>query len=182
MPLERGFGRSLLVIIGSTCTIVVLAFLSLLVTSDGLTLEQRSIVNDAIAVVEKGGFDRDTTVLRRLVFFRSSENWWNKYVGHENAYAATNFPFAVVTLYPAFFKVPVDATERASILLHESQHVFGVDEPTALQRVWLGKRRLGWTAEQYSRTRVWRNTREWTKDAAPVLFQCGADQQSDCVE
>ena len=90
--------------------------------------------------------------------------------------------FAVVTLYPAFFRVPVDATERAAILLHESQHVFGVDEPTALQRVWLGKGRLGWTAERYSRTRVWRNTREWTKDAAAVLFQCGPDRQSDCVE
>ena len=182
MAHERGFGHWVLWIIGTTGTIVVLAFLSLLVTSDGLSFDQHRMVNDAIAVVEKGGFDRDTTVLRHVVFFRSSENWWNRYVGHENAYAATNFPFAVVTLYPAFFKVPVDATERASILLHESQHVFGVDEATALQRVWLGKGRLGWTAQNYSRTRVWRNTREWTKDAAPVLFRCGADQQSDCVE
>ena len=182
MPRERGFGHWVLWIIGTTSTIVVLAFLSLLVTSDGLTFDQRRLVNDAIAAVEKGGFDRDTTVLRHVVFFRSSENWWNRYVGHENAYAATNFPFAVVTLYPAFFKTPVDATERASILLHESQHVFGVDEGTALQRVWLAKGRLGWTAQNYSRTRVWRNTREWTKDAAPVLFSCGPDQQSDCVE
>ena len=179
---QRGLGRSLLWIAGTTLAIVVLAFLSLLVTSDGLTDEQRRMVNDAIAVVEKGGFDRDATVLHRLVFFRSSDNWWNEHVGHQNAYAATNFPFAVVTLYPAFFRVPVDATERASILLHEAQHVFGVDESTALQRVWLGKRRLGWTTDRYSRTRVWRNTREWTKDAAAVLFQCGPDRQSDCVE
>jgi hypothetical protein len=178
----RGFGQSLLVIVGATVTIVVLAFLSLLVTSDGLSVDQRQIVSEAIAIVEQGGFDRDATVLRRLVFYRSTENWWNTYVGHENAYAATNFPFAVVTLYPAFFKVPVDATERAAILLHEAQHVFGVDEATALQRVWLGKGRLGWTAQRYGRTRVWRNTREWTKDAAPVLFRCGDDQQSDCVE
>ena len=179
---ERGFGRSLLLIAGTTVTIVVVAFLSLLATSDGLSVDQRDMVNEAVTIVENGGFERDATVLRRVVFYRSTENWWNKYVGHENAYAATNFPFAVVTLYPAFFKVPVDATERASILLHEAQHVFGVDESTALQRVWLGKRRLGWMAERYSRTRVWRNTREWTKDAAPVLFQCGEDRQSDCVE
>src|SRR5262245_9041733 len=108
MAIEWGLGRSLLVILSATFTIVGLAFVSLLATSDGLTSEQRQMVTDAIGVVERGGFTRDTTVLRRMVFFRSSENWWNKYVGHENAYAATNFPFAIVTLYPAFFKVPVD--------------------------------------------------------------------------
>ena len=172
----------MVVILGATFTIVVIAFLSLLVTSDGLTPEQRQMVTEAVGVVERGNFTRDAAVLNHVVFYRSSDNWWNKHVGHQNAYAATNFPFAVVTLYPAFFRVPVDATERAAILLHESQHVFGVDEPTALQRVWLGKGRLGWTAERYSRTRVWRNTREWTKDAAAVLFQCGPDRQSDCVE
>ena len=178
----RGFVRSLLWITSTTLAIVVLAFLSLLITSDGLTSDQQQLVTEAITVVERGGFEQEARVLRRVVFYRSSDNWWNKHVGHQNAYAATNFPFAVVTLYPAFFKFPVDDTERAAILLHESHHVFGADERTALQRVWLDKRRLGWTAQQYSRTRVWRNTREWTKDAAAVLFQCGPDRQSDCVE
>ena len=56
------------------------------------------------------------------------------------------------------------------------------DERPALQRVWLAKRRRGWTAQQYSRPRVWRNTKEWTTGAIPVLFQCGDDQRSDCVE
>ena len=178
----RGFVRSLLWITGTTLTIVVLAFLSLLITSDGLTHEQERTVAEAIAVVEQGGFGREARVLRNVVFYRNSDNWWNKHVGHPNAYAATNFPFAVVTLYHGFFRVSVDATERAAILLHESHHVFGADERTALQRVWLDKRRLGWTAPQYSRTRVWRNTKEWTNGAIPVLFQCGDDQQSDCVE
>ena len=178
----RGFGRSVLWILGTTFTIIVIAFLSLLITSDGLTYEQERAVNEAIVVVERGGFEREATVLRNIVFYRSSDNWWNKHVGHQNAYAATNFPFAVVTLYPAFFKFPVDDTERAAILLHESHHVFGSDERTALQRVWLDKRRLGWTAQRYSRTRVWRNTKEWTNGAIPVLFQCGDDQRSDCVE
>ena len=132
----------MVVILGATFTIVVIAFLSLLVTSDGLTPEQRQMVTEAVGVVERSNFTRDAAVLNHVVFYRSSDNWWNKHVGHQNAYAATNFPFAVVTLYPAFFRVPVDATERAAILLHESQHVFGVDEPTALQRVWLGKGRL----------------------------------------
>ena len=178
----RGFVRSLLLISGTTLTIVVVAFLSLLMTSDGLSEEQQRAVTEAIAVVDRGGFAREVSVLRNVVFFRSSDNWWNSHVGHQNAYAATNFPFAVVTLYPGFFRISVDATERAAILLHESQHVFGADERTALQRVWLDKRRLGWTAPQYNRTRVWRNTKEWTNGAIPVLFQCGDDRQSDCVE
>jgi len=182
MPARRGFWRSLLVIAGATITIVVLSFISLLITSDGLTYEQERMVTEALTVVERGGFAREASVLRNVVFYRSSDNWWNRHVGHQNAYAATNFPFAVVTLYPAFFRYPVDATERAAILLHESHHVFGADERTALQRVWLDKRRLGWTAPQYSRTRVWRNTKEWTNGAIPVLFQCGDDQRSDCVE
>ena len=178
----RGFVRSLLWITGTTVAIVVLAFISLLITSAGLTYEQERLVTEAITVVDQGGFEREAGMLRNVVFYRSSDNWWNKHVGHQNAYAATNFPFAVVTLYPAFFRYPVDATERAAILLHESHHVFGADERTALQRVWLDKRRLGWTAQQYSRTRVWRHTKEWTTGAIPVLFQCGDDQQSDCVE
>ena len=182
MTQPRGFGRSVLWILGTTLTIIVIAFLSLLITSDGLTHEQERTVNEAITVVARGGFEREARMLQNVVFYRSSDNWWNTHVGHQNAYAATNFPFAVITLYPAFFRYPVDATERAAILLHESHHVFGADERTALQRVWLDKRRLGWTAQQYSRTRVWRNTKEWTNGAIPVLFQCGDDQQSDCVE
>jgi hypothetical protein len=179
---RRGFGRSVLWIAGATLTLVVLALVSLLITSEGLTFEQRRVVTEALAVVEQGGFEREATVLRNVVFYRSTDNWWNKHVGHVNAYAATNFPFAVVTLYPAFFRFSVDATERAAMLLHESHHVFGADERMALQRVWLDKQRLGWTAQQYSHTRVWKNTREWTMGAIPALFQCGADEQSDCVE
>ena len=174
--------RSVAWIAGTTLSLVVLAFLSLLATSDGLSREQRQLTTEAIAVIERGGFTQEATTLRHLVFFRSTDNWWNQHVGHQNAYAATNYPFGVVTLYPAFFKFATDPTERAAILLHEVQHVFGADERLALQRVWLEKGRLGWTAERYARTRVWKNTREWTLGAAPGLFQCGLDGQTDCVE
>jgi hypothetical protein len=51
--------------------------------------------------------------------------------GHPTAYAATNFPFGVITIYPTFFKYPVDDIERATILLHESYHLFGDDEKFA---------------------------------------------------
>jgi hypothetical protein len=182
MPSQRGFLRSLRWIALTTLTIVALAFCSLFVTSDPLTRDQQQLVTEAIALVEQGGFGREATVLRRVVSFRSTDNWWNTHVGHQNAYAATNYPFAVVTLYPAFFRFSSDATERAAILLHEVQHVLGSDERLALQRVWLDKKRLGWTAGRYSHTRVWKNTRESTIAAWPGLFQCGIDGQTDCVE
>jgi hypothetical protein len=50
--------------------------------------------------------------VRTVVSYRRTDNWWNQYVGHHAAYAATNFPFGVVTLYPAFFRYAVDDTER----------------------------------------------------------------------
>ena len=182
MPSPRGFLRSLRWIALTTLTIVGLAFCSLFITSDPLTPDQQQRVTEAVALVEQGGFGREATVLRRIVFFRSTDNWWNEHVGHQNAYAATNYPFAVVTLYPAFFRVSSDATERAAILLHEVQHVLGSDERLALQRVWLHKQQLGWTADRYGRTRVWKNTRESTIAAWPGLFQCGIDGQTDCAE
>ena len=67
-------------------------------------------------------------------------------------------------------------------LLHEAQHLLGHGEEMALRYVWLERPRLGWTDERYSRSRVWRNTREWTQQSAPALFVCGADGKSDCVE
>ena len=136
----------------------------------------------AIVVLEQAGFSREAFTLGHVVSYRRTDNWWNWHVGHQTTYAATNFPFGVVTLYPAFFKFPVDDTERATILLHESHHVFGESEEAALQRVWFEKRRLGWTAPQYSHTRVWKNTREWTLTAVPKLFTCGDDRRSDCLE
>lgn len=177
-----GFGRWLLWIGGVTITVLVTAYASLLVTSDSLTSDERRLVNSAIVVLEHAGFTSEATALTRLATFRRTDNWWNRYVGHQTAFAATNFPFGVITLYPAFFRFPVDDTERASILLHEASHLFGGREEEALQRVWESKQRLGWTQARYGGTRVWKNTREWTKGAIPAFFRCGADNDSDCFE
>jgi hypothetical protein len=178
----RSVGRWLLWIAGVTITILGTAYASLLLTSEGLTSDERRVVNGAIVVLEQAGFTRETSALTRLVTFRRTDNWWNRYVGHQTAFAATNFPFGVITLYPAFFRFPVDDTERASILLHEASHLFGGREEEALQRVWESKQRLGWTQARYGGTRVWKNTREWTKGAIPAFFRCGADNDSDCFE
>jgi len=179
---ERGFGRRLLWVFGMTLTLLLVYFMSLLVTSEGLDVNERRTVADAIAVLKKAGFSKETFVLDNLARYRSSDNWWNSYMGHQDAYAATNFPFEVVTLYPGFFTAAVDDIERAAILLHESYHLFGAGEDAALQGVWLEKQRLGWTEEQYSRTKVWKNTKEWTTGSLPGLFRCGTDGHSDCVQ
>jgi len=135
----------------------------------------------AIAVLEHAGFSREVVMLRHFANYRATDNWWNVYLGHQDAYAATNFPLGVMTLYPPFFRVAVDDTERAVILLHESQHLLGAGEDAALERVWRDKLRLGWTADAYEHTRVWRNTREWTAADVPALFRCGRDSASDCA-
>jgi hypothetical protein len=178
----RTFGRWVLWVVGVAVTILATAYTSLLLTSDPLTADEHVVVMEAIRVLDRAGFSSEASALRRFVSFRRTDNWWNGYVGHPTAYAATNFPFAVITIYPTFFKYPVDEVERATILLHESYHLFGDDEKFALQRVWLAKDRLGWTSIRYSHTRVWKNTREWTVNEIPSMFTCGDDGRSDCLE
>ena len=169
-------------ILGVVFTILATAYASLVLTSEPVTMHERQFVIEAIQVLDEKGFSKEASALRRVVSFRRTDNWWNHYVGHQTAYAATNFPFAVITLYPTFFKFPTDDTERATILLHEAYHVFGDDEEFALRRVWLVKERLGWTAIRYGHTRVWKNTREWTVAAVPSMFSCGEDGRQDCFE
>ncbi len=161
--------------------LLLVAYLSLTLTSDPLSFEQRQIVARALRVLGESGFPSDASIFRRLVTFRATDNWWNRWVGHAQAYAATNFPFEVVTLYPDFFTRTVDDVERAVILLHETYHLRGQGEVTAHREVWLLKRHLGWTQEKYGKTRVWNNLNESTRKFAPELFQCGPDRRSDCV-
>lgn len=178
----RGLGQWLLWIAGVTVAILAASYGSLIVTSSGLSGEEKAMTDEAIAVLERTGFSNEAFVLQHVVSFRGTDNWWNGYVGHQSAYAATNYPFFVVTLYGPFFKTATDAVERASILLHESHHVLGDDEDAALRRSWLERTQLGWTSERYGDTRVWKNTREWTMRSLPVLFQCGVDGESDCLQ
>lgn len=179
---NRGIGRRLIWISATTILLLFGFYLSLLLTSEDLGFQQRETVSNAIAVLQQKGFHKQVFVLNHLAKFRATDNWWNGYVGHHDAYAATNFPFEVLTLYPEFFAVAVDDNERAAILLHESYHMFGSGEEAALEGAWREKERLGWTEDRYGQTKVWINTRQLTMAQVPNLFQCGTDGKSDCVQ
>ena len=165
-----------------TCAVVVAWHASLLLTSDAASMSQRIQVRGAVDLIGRKGFEREAFLLRHTACFRTTDNWWNNAVGHGEAYAATNFPFELVTLYPEFFNYPVDDTERAVILLHEARHMSGAGEEEAFASVWRDKTRLGWTRDKYANTRVWKNVSEFTRRYAPRLFTCGEDGRQDCTE
>ena len=177
---KRGFLKRVKWVLGATLILLVIWYVSLIVSADGLQADQREEVQKAIAVLEQHGFNREAFILKHLTVFRGTDNWWNASVGHRDAYAATNFPFEVVTLYPEFFSVPVDDTERASVLLHESCHLMGSGEESALGATWRSKRQLGWTLDRYKQTRLWNATEQLTKAQFPYMFKCGLDGQADC--
>lgn len=161
----------------------ILAFYgSLVVSADRLTLDQQTSVRNAISALEARGFTDEVTYLRRYAVFRSSDNWLNASVDKENAYAATNYPFEIVTLYPAFFKDPIDDTERSVVLLHEARHLQGKDEKDAYEFVWKNRKQLGWTADKYKGTDVFQQVSEHTRQYAPLLFVCDFHVSGDCTE
>jgi hypothetical protein len=165
------------------CVGAILAFyLSLLGSAAALNIDEKSEVRAAIAVLKEHGFENEAFLLENVTAFKSNDNWLNASVAKENAYAATNFPFAIVTLYPDFFAYPSDATERAAILLHESKHLAGADEHDAYEFVWKHRKRLGWTRDKYIRSAVWRNIRQQTRDTVSELFVCDLHEFSDCTE
>jgi hypothetical protein len=165
-----------------TLAVLFLAYISLITTSEPLLHDQEKEVKKAIELMERRGFSKQAFVLGRLVRYRSTDNWWNRHNGHQSAYAATNFPFEVVTLYPQFFDDSVDDVERAAILLHESYHLSGYGEPGAFEGAWRDRFKLGWTREHYEFTPVWVSVKESTLRWAPQLFTCGQDGKSDCTE
>jgi hypothetical protein len=167
-------GQQAIAITIVTLAILLAARTSLILTSEDLDWVQRERVDAAVALLRDRGFDKEAFVLGHVAHYRRSDNWWNRYVGHGEAYAATNFPFEVVTLYPRFFRVAVDDTERAVILLHEAQHLIGHGEDATLVYVWSSKQRIGWTEPRYGATRVWRDAKDWTAQSAPALFACGS--------
>lgn len=121
-------------------------------------------------------------MLRYFTVFRSNDHWLNASVVKENAYAATNFPLEIMTVYPDFFNRPIDDTERAAILLHEARHLKGADEKEAYEFVWRNRKKLGWVKETHGNSNVWRTVRNQTREIVPNLFVCDVNEFADCTE
>lgn len=145
-------------------------------------MEEAAQVRSAIRYLEKRGFAGETLLLNYVTVFRANDNWLNATVAKENAYAATNFPFEIVTVYPDYFTYATDEIERAAILLHEAKHLEGKDEKEAYEFVWQNRKRLGWTSDRYSNSVIWRETRKLTKEYSPALFICEFNDYGDCTE
>jgi len=180
---KRGIVRRLIWILGTTLILLFAWYLSLLASSNRLGYDRQKTVDHAVMVLDQKGFGKEAFVLKHLVAYRDTDNWWNRYVGHRDAYAATNFPFEIITLYPEFFEKTVDDNERAAILLHEACHLFGSGEDSALERVWREKQKLDWTEAKYGPiSEAWNSTRRLTMNRLPELFNCGTEGQSDCFQ
>lgn len=183
---KRGFLKSVVAKRIIVCLVVLVVALlgfygSLVFSADPLTVAEQQQVLDAIRLLERKGFSDEALLLSKVAVYRRNDNWLNASVEKENAYAATNFPFEIVTLYPDFFRIPADDVERAAILLHEARHLQGKDEQDAYDFVWRNRKRLGWTEETYSRSVIWLETRKLTREYSPVLFVCNFNANSDCT-
>ena len=184
---NRGFLKSAFVKRALVCLSVLLGLIfafysSLVLSADSLRSPERAQVASAIKHLERAGFHEEVFLLKHLTVFRANDNWLNASVQKENAYAATNFPFEIVTLYPDFFTYPQDDIERAAILLHEAKHLQGKDEKEAYEFVWKNRGRIGWTSAKYRQSVMWREIRKITKEYSPSLFVCEFNDYGDCTE
>jgi hypothetical protein len=157
-------------------------YISLVLSATELKTSEQETVRRAVDILKSRGFDDEVFLLENLTAFRGSDNWLNLSVRKENAYAATNFPFEVMTLYPAFFTDTTNDLERAAILLHEAKHLEGKGEAAAYEFVWINRKRLGWTGKKYGGSEVWLNVRSQTREYSPNLFVCETKEFGDCTE
>jgi len=171
-----------LVIFFIVCLVAIgIFYSSLIFSATPMTASERERVDSAVQLLEKQGFITEAYLLRDLATFRRDDNWLNASVSKESAFAATNYPFAVITLYPDFFTYTTDEVERAAILLHEARHLKGYNEEDAYEFVWRNRKYLGWTEDKYGDSAVWRNIRRQTKEFAPNLFVCDFRPMGDCT-
>lgn len=161
---------------------VIVLYLSLVTTSQPLTDYEKPEIDRAIAVLEEKGFETEVFLLRNTTTFRRSDHWLNGMVFTEPAYAATNFPFQIVTVYSDFYVKAADETERAMILLHEARHLLGDGEPEAYAYVWLHREKLGWTLSSHGTTPVFTTIEQQTREFSPELFTCPGRLWNDCTE
>lgn len=155
---------------------------SLLISSRALSAREKDLVDRPIAILESRGFSREVLLLRHFTVYRSTDNWLNSLVQKDRAYAATNFPLNIVTLYPDYFEKTIDDSERAMVLLHEVRHLQGGDEHDAYKFAWQQRARLDWTLLTHGTSETYISTEQSTREAAPELFTCPERLSFDCTE
>ncbi len=157
-------------------------YLSMIFTASPLSGEEKAVIERSVKILDEKGFSNEVFLLRHLTVFRGNDNWLNASTRLENAYAATNYPFEIMTIYPDFFGATTDDIERAAILLHEAQHLKGADERQAYEFVWRNRKTLGWTQDAYRNSVIWRSVRKQTREYAPNIFVCNWTEYNDCTE
>ncbi len=157
-------------------------YFSLIISSTPVSPSQREKIEKAIDLLEKKGFEQEVFLLRRVTLFRNTDNWINSLTDKENAFAATNCPFGIITIYPDFYTKAQDDTERAMILLHEAQHLKGKDEPSTYEYVWRNRQKLGWTILPYGTSETYITIELQTRENVPQLFTCSGNLWNDCTE
>ena len=181
-PVLLAFFQQLGTYVISIVLALVAFYLSLLTTSLPLEKHDRATVDRAINILAAKGYDEEVFLLRHTVSFRGTDHWLNNFVPKENAYASTNFPFQIVTLYPDFYTKAADDTERAMVLLHEARHLMGEDENHAYAYVWRNRENLGWTLETHGSTESYITIEQQTRENAPELFNCPDKPWDDCTQ
>ncbi len=161
---------------------IIAFYLSLLSTSLPPARHQRAAIDRAVQILEEKGYDREVWLLRHTVTFRGTDHWLNSFIEKENAYASTNFPYQIITVYPDFYTKAADDTERAMVLLHESRHLLGENENQAYAYVWKQRKNLGWTIATHGTTESYVTIEQQTRENAPELFNCPDKPWDDCTE
>lgn len=156
--------------------------LSMVATSTPLSSAEERKLETAVELLAARGFKQEAFLLEHTVTFRRSDNWLNALARTENAFAATNFPFQIMTLYADFYGRASDDTERAMVLLHEAQHLMNKDEAAAYEYVWRHRQQLGWTQMSHGTSPTYVSIRQLTREHAPELFTCPANLWNDCTE
>ncbi len=167
----------------ASAVLAVIAFyLSLVSTSLPPTNYERQQIDSAIQLLANRGFSDEVFLLKGTTTFRATDHWLNSFVDKENAYASTNFPFQIVTVYPDFYSKAVDDTERAMVLMHEARHLMGENENEAYAYVWRHRKQLGWSMKTHGATESYITIEQQTREMAPELFNCPEKPWEDCTE
>lgn len=161
---------------------IIAFYLSLISTSLPPTKVEREKIDRAVQLLADRGFADEVFLLKGTTTFRGTDHWLNSFIEKENAYASTNFPFQIVTLYPDFYSKAVDDTERAMILLHEARHLMGENENQAYAYVWRNRKAIGWTLRSHGTTESYITIEQQTREVAPELFNCPEKPWEDCTE